>query len=241
MKGAKKLVYERLGKLSKLITITITLSISSESVFSQEVVFYEYNGKVHNEKIVINGCKIKGYNKGESGFSVSTAHLGVLTCKADTGSGIINGFTGVSCSSDGNQVTWLYKDDEELIDFIDFGYDEIKGRAFTPAQGEKLANQLNQRAVKCKSESHSTKENYPTGTVVNISNVWEGGYGYTGRIVAIKEPNKTYDVMITSIHQGSAMGLNPHYCSNEIYLEKYRDEGRVVTIPSYCWTKKKGL
>ena len=241
MKTKRKLFFEGLAKLSKLIVFAITLSASSQSAFSQEVVFYEYNGKIHKEKIVINGCKIKGYNKGEHGASETSAHLSVLTCEADTGSGIINGYTGVSCRSNGNQLTWSFMGSEELTDSLGFGYDEMNGRAFTPAQAEKLAIQLNAKVAKCKSESYVVKENYPTGTVVNISKVWEGGYGYTGRIVAVKEPNKTYYVMITSIHQGSAMGLNPHYCSNELYLEKYRDEGRIVTIPSYCWTKEKGL
>lgn len=226
-----------------ILQTTLSLLISTNLALADEVI-YDKKGKITSETVTIKGCNIESFIKSKTygGYSFAfSAHLSVLKCEVPENR-IYEGKTTVSCNSNGKQIKQIDKDgSEELTSGFEFGIDETdkNGRYFTIKQAEAMAKKLNSLAGQCKSEGYKIKELYPVGTIIQTSKQWQDiDAGYTAKIVAIKKPNEIYDVMILSIHQGNATGLNEGLCTNDKRIEKYKDEGRIFTVPSYCWTKE---
>jgi hypothetical protein len=99
-----------------------------------------------------------------------------------------------------------------------------------------LLNQLNATASSCVGKaSFAAKERHPPGSTIEVK-VWGGGnYGFTGQVIEATKPNAEYRVKITDIYTSSH--LNPSHCSEERFLEKYKDEGRLLVIPEMCIKK----
>lgn len=224
-----------------MITTAIYLSIAVFSNVSAKEIVFSRDGKISKNTVIIDGCYIDAfYETSEGGyyFEKNRAHLSVIKCKAND---ILNGKATVKCISEGKQIkeNSSANSDGYTSAFI-FGLDarEKTNRAFSITESEKISNRLNMLSDSCKKEQYKTTESYPVGTIVRVSKHWANSdYGYTGEVVAVNKPNEIYSVMVRSIHHGASSQLNPVACTNDQFVEKYRDEGKIFTISSYCWTK----
>jgi hypothetical protein len=97
----------------------------------------------------------------------------------------------------------------------------------------KLTNKLSSLKSKCRNVENNVTESNPPGKFVSIMK-WENGrQGYSGVITSVVTTNSQYNIRVTDIIDGG-YHLNPGLCSENLSLQKGKDEGRILNVPALC-------
>lgn len=186
------------------------------------------NGKANSRTVVeiqLSGCFINARHRSEGVEGTEKASIENLTCKVtSTGdfecrtddrnrtiesSSIIDGKKGESLS-------------EQL--YFSSSYFEDKKSELT-----RFVSKINQNKELCSKAAYTPKDPYHLGRVISSTKWGNRRYGFSGKIVGVIKKGAVYKVRITNIFDGGAH-LNPDICSNNLFLKKNVDEGRILTL-----------
>lgn len=201
------------------------------NVFAQDVRLL-YDTSFNEQHIYIKDCLlIAEYNSPKDGFySKSAGGINDLTCVADQSLLTCRSSTG----SDVVAYTKLEKGQKsaKVGQLIQTGFPDLKG----PIDAIKKLNSMKKKCVG-KHATLNVIEDFPEGKPVSVM-VWgdKGQDGYSGVVTSVLTANRMYKVQVTSIFTNSSQ-LNGSECSGYIPLQKHKDEGRILTIPSFCFSR----
>lgn len=192
----------------------------------------ELLSKSEYAETVLDGCYLKRTDK-NSTITAAAKDVNCTKTVLDHGTGH---YYRLTCSG---RLKYEYtsgrieeENNNAPIDFIESRDKNLIENGLDKLKKRKLSS-------KCKDANFeivdSRFKKYAPGKIVAVM-VWSGKrHGYTGVITGIAVPFSKINVKITDIYDGGSH-LNPSTeCSENLFLEKHKDEGRIITVNVGCF------
>jgi hypothetical protein len=211
------------------------LSVSGPVLADTKVFFDFVSEDGYKTKFWLDGCVLNKtlYRLGRNYEVAARVDVNDVNCSIRRSDGLVES---ISCgtANEAERVQTTTKKDNS-VEALSLSY-LVAGvpKNTTERKASQIISTINAKKKSCGGESVAVADSYPSGKIVSVM-VWGEGkqYGFTGEVISPVGGRK-YKVMIKNI-LGGGTHLNPSVCSENRFIEKYKDEGRILTIPGSCF------